>query len=126
TRECATEPGTIHTIGNAIDTDWMQHSTGFGELLRRYRMAADLTQEQLAERAGLSVRGLRDVERGLHASPHTDTVSRLAEALGLNQVDRDGLLSARRRLPASASPLMDRAALPLPLTSFVGRQREMH
>jgi len=104
----------------------MHHSAGFGELLRRYRMAAELTQEQLAERAGLSVRGLSDVERGLHASPHPDTVSRLAEALGLNQVDRDGLLSARRRLPASALPLMDRAALPLPLTSFVGRQPEMH
>jgi len=63
----------------------MHHSAGFGELLRRYRMAAELTQEQLAERAGLSGRGLSDVERGLHASPHADTVSRLAEALGLNR-----------------------------------------
>jgi predicted ATPase/transcriptional regulator with XRE-family HTH domain len=104
----------------------MAHSAGFGELLRRYRTAAGLTQEQLAEGAGLSVRGLSDLERGLHASPHPDTVSRLARALGLNQVDRDGLLSARRRLPATASPLIDRAALPVPLTSFVGRQQEMH
>jgi transcriptional regulator with XRE-family HTH domain len=38
---------------------------GFGELLRRYRTAARLTQEELAEQAGLSVRGIQDLERGL-------------------------------------------------------------
>ena len=30
---------------------------GFGGLLRRYRLAAGLTQEELAERSGLSARG---------------------------------------------------------------------
>jgi predicted ATPase/DNA-binding XRE family transcriptional regulator len=105
----------------------MHQSAGFGELLRQYRVAARLTQEELAERAGLSVRGLSDLERGLHRAPHPGTVSQLADALQLGQADRDRLLSARRRTPvASASPLTDRATLPLPLTSFIGRQREMN
>ena len=51
----------------------------FGELLRRHRAAAGLTQEDLAERAELSVRGLRYLERGLHR-PYRDTVQRLRRA----------------------------------------------
>ena len=35
-----------------------------GDLLRRYRKAAGLTQEELAERAGLSVRAIANIERG--------------------------------------------------------------
>ena len=52
----------------------------FGELLRRHRAVSGLTQEELAERAGLSVRGLRYLERGLHR-PYQDTVQRLLEVL---------------------------------------------
>ena len=52
----------------------------FGELLRQHRAAAGFTQEELAERAGLSVRGLRYLERGLHR-PYRDTVQRLLEVL---------------------------------------------
>ena len=103
----------------------MHQSAEFGELLRHYRVAAGLTQEQLAERAGLSVRGLSDLERGLHRAPHPGTLSQLADALELTHADRDRLLSTRRRTPAPASSLTDRATLPLPLTSFIGRQREM-
>src|SRR5262245_19820409 len=103
----------------------MHQSAGFGELLRHYRVASGLTQEELAERAGLSVRGLSDLERGLHRAHHPGTVSQLSDALELAKVDRDRLFSARRR-PASASPLADRATLPLRLTSFIGRQSEMH
>jgi transcriptional regulator with XRE-family HTH domain len=110
-----------HVIG-----DSMHQSAEFGELLRHYRVVAGLTQEQLAERAGLSVRGLSDLERGLHRAPHPATVSQLADALELAHADRDRLLSTRRRPPPSASPLTDRATLPLPLTSFIGRQREKH
>jgi transcriptional regulator with XRE-family HTH domain len=36
----------------------------FGELLRRHRQAAGLTQQELAERAGLSVHGIQKLERG--------------------------------------------------------------
>jgi len=35
---------------------------GFGDLLRRHRTAAALSQEELAERAGISRRSISDVE----------------------------------------------------------------
>src|SRR5690349_22749847 len=104
----------------------MHQSAEFGKLLRQYRVASGLSQEQLAERAGLSVRGLSDLERGLHRAPHPATVSQLADALQLADAERARLLSTRRRPPPSASPLAERATLPLPLTSFVGRERETH
>ena len=38
---------------------------GIGDVLRRLRLARGLTQELLAERTGLSVRGISDLERGV-------------------------------------------------------------
>ena len=38
----------------------------FGELLRRYRLAAGLSQEALADQAGLSLQAVSKIERGLH------------------------------------------------------------
>jgi transcriptional regulator with XRE-family HTH domain len=46
----------------------------FGDLLRTYRRAAGLSQEELAERANLSPRTISDLERGLKAAPHRETV----------------------------------------------------
>ena len=74
----------------------------FSGLLREYRLGAGLTQEQLAERAGVSVRAVSDLERGLYLVPHRDTVTRLAEALGLGDQEA-ALLEAtvvRQRGPA--------------------------
>ena len=48
----------------------MRESTAtFGDLLRRVRSAAALSQEALAERAGLSRRGISDLERGASHAP---------------------------------------------------------
>jgi transcriptional regulator with XRE-family HTH domain len=66
----------------------------FGTLLRQHRTAAGLSQEELAERAGLSRRGISDLERGVHGSPHPATVRRLAEALDLDQAQRAALLAS--------------------------------
>src|SRR5919199_2478724 len=84
--------------------------TGFGERLRRYRITAGLTQETLAERTGLSVRGIADLERGARRFPHVDTIRRLAEALQLAPADRAALVAAGQRAGGSvervpASPL---------------------
>jgi non-specific serine/threonine protein kinase len=98
----------------------------FGDLLRQYRVAAGLTQAMLAERAGLSERGVQDLERGVRAVPHVDTVRRLGEALGLPEEDRASLQVARRRHgPAVGGGAQPRLILPLQLASFVGRKHEL-
>ena len=53
-------------------------SPSFAVLLRRYRIAAGLSQEELAERAGLSRRGISDLERGQRRRPHLATNRRIA------------------------------------------------
>ncbi len=67
----------------------MSHDTaGFGAVLRQMRIAAAHSQEALAERAGLSVRGISDLERGVRRAPHLTTVGLLADALDLGPDDR--------------------------------------
>ena len=73
-------------------------STSLGPVLRRLRLAAGLSQEELAERAGLSARGVSDLERGLRASPRPETVRLLAEALALGPEARAPPSSPRRTL----------------------------
>ena len=51
----------------------------FAVLLRRHRLAAGLTQDDLAGRSGLSVRGIQDLERGARTSPRAETVRLLAD-----------------------------------------------
>jgi transcriptional regulator with XRE-family HTH domain len=41
----------------------IEESASFGALLRWHRVRAGLTQQTLAERAGMSLRGLSDLER---------------------------------------------------------------
>lgn len=57
--------------------------SSFGELLRRLRADAGLTQEELAESAGLSARAISDLERGVNPTARRDTTRLLAEAFGL-------------------------------------------
>src|SRR5215813_12340616 len=69
----------------------------FGDLLRQLRKATGLTQAELAERAGLSVRGLNDLERGARRTPRRDTVVLLGGALGLAGEERAAFVAAARR-----------------------------
>ena len=68
----------------------------FATVLRQYRRAAGLTQEELAERARLSVRGITDLERGARRSPRKETVQLLADALQLAAADRQFFEAAAR------------------------------
>lgn len=91
----------------------------FGDLLRQYRRATGLTQEALAERAGLSVRGINDLERGARRTPRRDTVVLLASALGLAGDDHTAFLAAcakRAAAPRARAP----AHIPLPIGAFLG------
>ncbi|MQS16880.1 XRE family transcriptional regulator [Streptomyces kaniharaensis] len=59
-----------------------------GALLRRLRIEAGLTQEQVAERSGVSVRTIRRLERGGSTDHRLGTVNLLADALGASPEDR--------------------------------------
>ncbi|HJT91476.1 MAG TPA: helix-turn-helix transcriptional regulator, partial [Mycobacterium sp.] len=56
----------------------------FAELLRRLRGEQGLTQQELAERSGISVRAISDLERAINLRPHRDTAAMLADGLALN------------------------------------------
>ena len=116
-----------------IVRDDPQPGESFAALLRQHRVAAALSQEALAERAGLSARAVSDLERGVKTRPHLETVRLLADALGLDE-DARALLAAAARPPAESvrttSPLMageraPRAALPPTPAPLIGRTREV-
>ncbi len=107
-----------------------QESSEFGLLLRSYRLAAGLTQEVLAEQSQLSPHGISALERGTSHAPQVETVTRLAEALHLLPAQCAALEATvrRQRRPRHAPPQpssgVASSALPVPLASFVGRERE--
>jgi tetratricopeptide (TPR) repeat protein/transcriptional regulator with XRE-family HTH domain len=123
----------------------------FAGLLRQLRARARLTQEELAEAAGLSPRSVSDLERGVNRSARKDSALLLAGALGLTgQVRVLFVAAARGRAPAAdvlaagdgaAAP--DRGAgqgtappgagsaattrtLPRDISSFTGRDAELN
>ena len=71
--------------------------TDFAALLRRFRHARGLSQEELAARAGVSVTAVSYLERGLTRLPHKDTVQLLIDALDLAPDEAATLLQAARR-----------------------------
>jgi predicted ATPase/transcriptional regulator with XRE-family HTH domain len=103
----------------------------FGHLLKRLRTAAELTQEGLAERAGVSARLVSDLERGTIQRPRRDTVRMLADGLNLSAADRAAFVARARGQPASGAsvpltgPPQRHGSLPLPPTALVGRDREV-
>jgi predicted ATPase/DNA-binding XRE family transcriptional regulator len=115
-----------------------------GDLVRTRRRAAGITQEELAERAGLSPRSISEVERGGAHVPRRDTVALLARALNLAGSERAsfealiehhrrGRVRGRRERASSGHspyatvrvPERPNHNLPRSLTSFVGREREL-
>ncbi|MER7280075.1 tetratricopeptide repeat protein [Dactylosporangium sp. NPDC000244] len=64
---------------------------GPGGRLRRHRLRAGVDQRELARRAGISVRGLRDIEQGRVRRPRAESVERLADALELSVTERQAL-----------------------------------
>ena len=98
----------------------------YGDLLRQHRNAARLTQEDLAERAGLSVDTISLLERGEHRRPHRYTMQSLADALELSQQDRIRFEMAARMPAISADTRGTRSTnLLSQLTPFIGREREL-
>ncbi len=116
----------------------------FGGLLRQFRLDAGMTQQQLAERAKLSVEAISLLERGARTRPQRETVVLLGRALELSP-QREALLvntigiahpsRQRARSDALNASLLQvvrsdaqttaRHNLPQQLTSFVARKREL-
>ena len=95
----------------------------FAASLRRFREQVQLTQEELAERAGVSARTISDVERGLRSRIYADTASRLASALALQGPQRNEFVElARGRAAREVTPA---SSLPHPLTAIIGRDHEL-
>jgi len=102
----------------------------FAGLLRGLRAGARLTQEELAGAAGLSPRAISDLERGMVATPHKDTVRLLADALGLGGWTRvEFEAAARGHVAAGRARGGGTAAatrtLPRDIASFTGRRDEL-
>jgi tetratricopeptide (TPR) repeat protein/transcriptional regulator with XRE-family HTH domain len=101
-----------------------------GDLLRLWRERALLTQEQLAERATLSVRTIRRLEAGA-TLPRSASIQLICSALGLGATDRAALVAASRSIapgPAGETrmnqPVVPKQ-LPADVDGFVGRDVEL-
>ena len=110
----------------------------FAGLLRQLRAEAKLTQEELAEAAGLSPRSVSDLERGINRTAHKDTALLLADALGLAEPVRELFVAVARGKAPAAEALAARQgvapgafaaaatrSLPRDIASFTGRQAEL-
>jgi tetratricopeptide (TPR) repeat protein/transcriptional regulator with XRE-family HTH domain len=113
--------------GGAMDG---RHGTtpSLGTQLRRARLAARITQEELAERTGLSVRAISDLERGRTRRPYPHTIRVLTDALGISDPtpgDAEGPHAGNRPDPSGGRgmPAAPRQ-LPAGVRHFVGRVKE--
>jgi tetratricopeptide (TPR) repeat protein/transcriptional regulator with XRE-family HTH domain len=109
----------------------------FARLLKRLRIEAGLTQEGLAEAAGVSTRAVSDLERGVNLSARRDTARLLADALRLTGVERAAFEAAALRhapglsvLPGAEGTRRDAIAaatrtLPRDAANFTGRDDEL-
>ena len=113
----------------------------FGSLLFAWRRVIGLTQEELSERSGLSVRTVGNLECDRTRSPHVDSLDRLAGALGLRGEARAEFYAAAGRrlangtadvteIPGGGQPQPDGRQpvprqLPGRVRQFVGRETEL-
>ena len=85
----------------------------FGARIRRLRERAGLSQEALAERAGLGVRTLAALERDERRRPHPHTLANLTAALGLSPADCDALLDFPHARESAQKPPRSKGSLHL-------------
>ena len=110
----------------------MEVGNTFGERLRRSRERATLTQEELAKRAGLTAMAISALERGERRRPYPKTVRALADALGLDETEREELAASVQRRSDQPSAVVrairsdwTAASLPPEPTALLGRDEEL-
>lgn len=111
----------------ALDVAGAQANAVFGRLLRQHRERAGLTQRELADLSTISVRAIRDLERGQVARPRRETASMLAEGLRLGPQARVLLLASARSTGVSDvfAELEARFKPISPLHALHGRENEV-
>jgi ribosome-binding protein aMBF1 (putative translation factor) len=88
-------------LASAMKDGGNEMAPDFGAMLRRFRLAASLSQDALAERARLSPYGISALERGYRRTPQRETLELLVGALALDGEQRQALETAAAR---AASP----------------------
>jgi predicted ATPase/transcriptional regulator with XRE-family HTH domain len=123
----------------------MYDDMAFGQRVRQHRKELDLTQEDFAQRVGISTETVSKIERG-ERRPSKHVAERMAQVLELAAADRAAFVRAARVLlsdpseppaspafspppavttPAVAAPRRPRVNLPTPSTALVGRVAEL-
>src|SRR3954470_1844726 len=98
----------------------------FAARLRHLRVQSGQTQQDLADRSGVSARSVSDLERGIIERPRRDTTSMLAAGLGLHGKELNAFLdSARPRIASSAAERPVIHSPPLPTGQLLGREAEL-
>ena len=121
----STEDVPEERVGLGVSPDQEQ---SFGTRLRRLREAAGQTQEEVAQRAGLTPHAVSALERGTRRRPYPHTVRALADALDLPEDERAALFAAvpkRRGRPIEEPVGGLTPPLPVPTTPLVGRERDL-
>jgi len=116
----------------------METTVSFGYWIRRQRKALDLTQQALADKVGCSLAAIKKIEQD-ERRPSRQIAERMADILGVPTNQREMFLDAARGIrsvdrfllahepavPASIPPKTVPHNLPMQLTSFIGREREL-
>jgi transcriptional regulator with XRE-family HTH domain len=105
-------------------------------LLARFRLARGLSQEELADQSGMSVRAIRNLEHGQVGRPHRSSIALLADALALTDAEhaavKEAVVEADKHALASAealplaSPRIAPSQLPPDIEDFTGRDLALH
>ena len=116
----------------------MEPGLRFADLLRQLRTEARLTQEELAEQAGLSPRSVSDLERGINRTARKGSALMLASALKLTgpvqeafvaaargRAEPARVLAVRSEAAAESSAAAATRTLPRDIGGFTGREREL-
>ncbi len=109
----------------------------FAELLRQLRARAGMTQEALAEQAGVSPATIAALEQGLRRRPYPHTIAQISNALALTPADRATLLARasgtpertprppRLKSPPPAHQADVAPRVPVPATPLIGREADI-
>ncbi|MGW4853854.1 helix-turn-helix domain-containing protein [Streptomyces sp. NPDC004288] len=108
--------------------DTVTATAALGTLIRGHRFRIGLTQQELADLSTISVRAIRDLEKGKAQRPRTDTVRLIADALRLGPRARTALEEASRRGHRGGAGARhfaaERPAPPVPLHPLIERDAE--